>query len=516
MFFMKQDRYSNSILLSGSYARGKHTEYSDIDFILISDSVNFFYTESIYLDDVETQVILFPKTKIHKYIMEESNENNGIVVSMLKSCIILSDESNFANRLTSYVDRIQSPPGEQKAISYINMLRNRCADLRHAEDGLAKDILVSTIIVLLSHILANNYIVGTKHCIRILKKSPHFLSLENLIEQYHTDRKTDTIVDYCDNLLKGYFQNVVTTGLSLNNLLDKDPVIIYLPKKQINDNGIKRIIKTLSKATEGCSAYAFRQDKWQAMNEGLYFYVRSTKTNSIDILKVIKKYDASISRSRLALGIEMAYPYFTSFSSGVFFGGRKVLEMLESSFSKIWDAWYSFYIVEENNNLNKLSYFSGVLVVNCLGKHFSACLGNYSSFFEELAWLLLPDVVNPNGLCNVEQTEHLKRSALKEYTRQFEKYIEVNGNVINDVILGNYSELSKMNNAIIDLDNVLYSIDTQELIYPDIFPFKTKEEFFYTECCLHTLSILQLSNETKMSIVFNLARNNGICLEDFQ
>jgi len=512
---MKQDQHPDSILLSGSYARGKQTEHSDIDFVLISDSVSYFHTESIYSDGVEIQVILFPQTKIHKYIMEVSNENNGIVVSMLKSCIILSDESNFANRLTSYVDNIQSRPGEQNAISYISMLRNRCADLRHAEGSLAKDILVSTIIVLLSHILSNDCIVGTKHCIRVLKNSPHSKSLGDLIEQYHIDRNSDSIVNYCDNLLKGYFQNVVTTGFSLNNLSDKDPVIIYLPRKHITDNGIKQIVITLSKVTEGCSAYAFRQDKWQAMNEGLYFYIRSATKSPIEILKKIRKYDASISRSRLALGIEMAYPYYTSFSSGVFFGGRKVLEMLDSSFSRIWDAWYSFYMTEKNNSLNKLTYFSGVLVINCLGKHFRACLGNYSNFFEELAWLLLPDVVNPNGLCNVEQTERLKRNALEEYARQSEKYLDINCNAIKDVLSGVYSDLSQMNDAVNCLDDALSSIDTQDISYPDIYPFKTKEEFFYTECCLHVLSILQLSNEAKMSIVFNLARHNGICLEDF-
>lgn len=51
-----------NVLLSGSYARGTQTPNSDMDFIVISENVTFFHTESIYFKGVEVQVIFFPKT----------------------------------------------------------------------------------------------------------------------------------------------------------------------------------------------------------------------------------------------------------------------------------------------------------------------------------------------------------------------------------------------------------------------------------------------------------------------
>lgn len=142
-----------NVLLSGSYARGTQTPNSDMDFIVISENVTFFHTESIYFKGVEVQVIFFPKTKIFRMAMEISNDNYGIIISMLKSCIVISDEDHFANRLSQYANKVSTRPSEQVINSYINILRNRCSDLRHAEDKLEESLLVSTICVLLSHVL---------------------------------------------------------------------------------------------------------------------------------------------------------------------------------------------------------------------------------------------------------------------------------------------------------------------------------------------------------------------------
>ena len=111
--------------MSGSYARGTNTANSDMDFIIISDNASSFHCESLYKETGEVQQIFFPKTKIHRMVLEKSYEYNGVVVSMLKSCVVLSDDDSFANRLTTYVDNMpHQRPGEEAVNSYLNMLRN--------------------------------------------------------------------------------------------------------------------------------------------------------------------------------------------------------------------------------------------------------------------------------------------------------------------------------------------------------------------------------------------------------
>ena len=85
-----------------------------MDFIIISDNASSFHCESLYKETGEVQQIFFPKTKIHRMVLEKSYEYNGVVVSMLKSCVVLSDDDSFANRLTTYVDNMpHQRPGEE-------------------------------------------------------------------------------------------------------------------------------------------------------------------------------------------------------------------------------------------------------------------------------------------------------------------------------------------------------------------------------------------------------------------
>ena len=57
---------TDSIVLTGSYARGTQTPGSDLDFMVISNNVTRFHTETIWDGDDEVQIILVPATKIHK------------------------------------------------------------------------------------------------------------------------------------------------------------------------------------------------------------------------------------------------------------------------------------------------------------------------------------------------------------------------------------------------------------------------------------------------------------------
>lgn len=92
-----------------------------MDFIIISDNASSFHCESLYKETGEVQQIFFPKTKIHRMVLEKSYEYNGVVVSMLKSCVVLSDDDSFANRLTTYVDNMpHQRPGEEAVNSYLN------------------------------------------------------------------------------------------------------------------------------------------------------------------------------------------------------------------------------------------------------------------------------------------------------------------------------------------------------------------------------------------------------------
>jgi len=475
---MKIQSFPCNILLSGSYARGTQTELSDIDLVFISDSVSLFHTETIYTGSTEVQIVMFPKTKVHRIMMEESNDSNGIIVSMLKSCVIIADEDGFANKLTSYVDRYQTNLGEQNKNSHLNSLRDRCYDLQHSKDKLEKELLVSAIIVLLSHILSKNPLSGTKYSIKVLSKSPYRSQIEELIDQYHKDRDETAILSFCERILDPFAQDIKTTGLTMNNHQNGNPFMIFFPEKKISDDGMENILKALTGIAGDCQIFAFRQDKWQAMNEGTYVYIRDTGAAPSDIYGLIRNYDTTISRNRLALGIEMSYPYFTSFNSGVFFGGREVLERLEKPFSSLWKAWCRILSSVNYGHSANYSFFAGAIVASKLGLFHKQGFGSLDTFYSNIAWLLLPDVVNPNGFCNVEQTARLKISALKEYARQADVFLEKNTSLFDEVLSGKMHELDEICMSVQSLIDALSLVDTDSLHYPDVYPFEHVEDIF--------------------------------------
>ena len=337
---------ATNVLLSGSYARGTQTPYSDMDFIVISENVTLFHTESIYFKGGEVQIIYFPKTKIFKMAMETSNDNYGIIISMLKSCIVISDEDHFANRLSQYANKVSTRSSEQVVNSYINILRNRCNDLRHAEDKLEESLLVSTICVLLSHVLSRNFIVGAKHCIRDLSRSPHYHPFLNAINKYTVEGNKMPILEYAENTIRNFCKDVVTTGITLNHLFENSIVTVCFPKKSLDDAGMLKLIDSYARSLSDCLFFVFHQDKWQTLNEGIYMSIKGNTCSATEIIQRLNKVDITMAKSRIELGIDVSYPYYTSFDSGVFFGGMIFFEEVFPLFSEIWSSYYAF--ISEN------------------------------------------------------------------------------------------------------------------------------------------------------------------------
>lgn len=504
-----------NVLLSGSYARGTQTPNSDMDFIVISENVTFFHTESIYFKGVEVQVIFFPKTKIFRMAMEISNDNYGIIISMLKSCIVISDEDHFANRLSQYANKVSTRPSEHVINSYINILRNRCSDLRHAEDKLEESLLVSTICVLLSHVLSRNFIIGTKHCIRDLRRSSHYQPFLDAINQYTTGGNKIPILEYAETTIRSFCKNVVSTGITLNHLLENSIVTVYFPKKSLDDTGMVKLIDSYVQALSDCQFFVFRQDKWQTLNEGTYMSIKGNKCSATEIIQRLNKVDITLARSRIELGIDVSYPYYTSFDSGVFFGGMIFFEELFPLFSDIWSSYYAF--ISENKEKEaqrKFSHIAGLTILPQLLEVYERIGGQKDALLKHLAWMILPDVVNTNGVYNIEQSAKLRGAFLELFTEQYiqnEKEYQI---IFKDIQNNAIAELSSLFRAVTTFADKLSSLSLDELSYPDIYPFEQKSDIFFIELCLHTLSILQMTSEDKYRVIFNVAKFNRICLED--
>ena len=60
-----------------------------MDFIIISDNASSFHCESLYKETGEVQQIFFPKTKIHRMVLEKSYEYNGVVALFSRMMIVL-------------------------------------------------------------------------------------------------------------------------------------------------------------------------------------------------------------------------------------------------------------------------------------------------------------------------------------------------------------------------------------------------------------------------------------------
>lgn len=507
-------KHTDSIVLTGSYARGTQTPSSDLDFMVISNNVTRFHTETIWDGDDEVQVILVPATKIHKMLMERSFEHKGLLISMLKSCKVILDPNGFANKLSKYANDDDNAPNEHSVLAYISTLSNRCNDLKNTNDELEKILLASTIMVLLAHILSYNFISGTKHCMRIVSKSHLRDDLLNVYYNCLQHQDYSPLITFVQKVIGNFKKNILTTGLSLNNLKKEAPVVVFFPKKFLYDNGMTKIIYRMSEKLSDYTFHVFYQGPMQAMNEGTYIFIDNQKQDAIEICKRIRTIDITISRSRVALGIEMIYPYYTTFSEGAYFGGKETLKVLSPVYAALWKE-YNKQILHHNSKAFRESYTmaTAYLIISRIA---GLCHVHTSvvSFFINTLEMLLPDIIDPNGVYNVEQTKYLRSATISVFQEQHlthKKNIEEN---IRDILSGQICELEGMLPVTNSLIQVLNSIELNRLSYPDIFPFENAWDIFYIESCLHSLSVLQMTQEQKFAAVYNLAVFNNICLED--
>ena len=503
------------LVLTGSYARGKQTIHSDLDLILISDNISFFHTESIYTDGTEVQVIFMPMTKIHKMILEQTNEFNGAVTSMLKSCIILSPNCSYVDKLTKFVDKLPetNPGGEQALLSYVSSLRNRCDDLRHAENDFEKTLLVSVIYILLTHILGKTYITSSKQSIRAVIRTPHYKDFLDVIEEFRISKDTDVVLSYAQKILRAFQKDIATTGVVLNNARDNDCLIIYFHKGFIFSNEVWTLVNAVLEHFQDCDCHVFMQGKWQALSEGTYICVKGKQTRTADLVSRLDD-DPEFLNSRLSLGVDLCYPYYTTFADGPYFGGKAIFESLIPAFSLIWSAYYSFVSKHDLKSINKFAFLSGMVFMQKIAEGYERNNGETEGFYSKLAWLLLPDAVNPNGFYNYNQTKRLKEAAISLFSKQYEENEESYKSALSDIRSHSILDMEEMQQAIDILLEEVNGISLENLFYPDIYPFDNELDILYSEVYLHSMAILQLSSEEKFSIVFTSARINGICIED--
>lgn len=507
--------YPDSIILTGSYARGTQTFGSDIDFMFISENVNHFHTETIWDGDDETQIILIPRTKIHKMIMERSFDDNSLLISMLKSCKVISDQSGFANKLSKYVDNMKAAPNEHAVLAHISTLSNRCRDLRNTDDELEKALLASTIMVLLAHILSYNFISGTKHCMRKLSRSHLRDKILNIYHKYTEQKDYSPLLAFASETIGSFKKDNLTTGLSLNNVKPSSPVVIFFPKKSISDNGMKKILTRLSDNFSDCNTHVFYQGPMQAMNEGTYVFIEKGGLHAMEICRRIRSYDITVSKSRTALGIEMIYPYYTSFGEGAYFGGHDILVALSPVFSAFWIE-YRIQVFRHPSLKFQETYSMACALL--LLANIARLLGEQPSgitLFRNMIEMLLPDVTDPDGVYNVEQTRYLRHTTVSLFHEQYmASRVHIAEN-IKEITDRQISELEDMYPIVDMLISTLDSIDIRDLSYPDIYPFDSKSNVFLMEICFHVFSIFQMTQEQKFGAVFNMAAINDVCLDDF-
>lgn len=498
----------DSIILTGSCARGTSSKSSDVDFMVISQYVNHFHTETVWFNGEETQIILLPRYKIYKMILEKSFRDNAVLISMMKSCMVIADRTGYANKLSNYVDTHSSHPGEHTVVAHINALRNRCSDLKNAKDELEIALLVSTIMVLLSHILSYNFISGAKHCIRSLAKSHKRDVVLSAYKEYIQSASFSPILELAENTIRQFYQNNLTTGYSLNNLSETDPIIMFMPGKTLSDKGVDKIVQRLMGILSDCNMHVFLQEKLQALDAGVYIFVENENIPASLICRRLYEFDRTIAISRMSLGIDLVFPYYTTFGTGAYFGGKENLSQLSPIFAEIWREFWnrqsSTAIVHESYSLA-----CGLDLLILVGSYYGG--KHINLIMQMMTDILLPDVVDPDGMYNVTQSEYLRQAIMNDFSLRYEQQ---KSNFEEDVSLiksDQIKELRRMNAVILELLGLLEKIPPGDISYDDIYPFQVEsKDLLVMEVCLHCLSIFQLSQQQKFGLVFNMSR----CVEN--
>lgn len=467
-------------LLTGSYAEGKETKYSDVDIIIfVTDRIKK-YTETLKYQNFTLQLTIISVENISEILFEDYQFHKGVYISMISKGVILYDKDDFLKNLIYHTKFLYKSGSKPLTNEEINKYRARITFLLNDMKGeMDKERLLFVLIPMIEFISEFKLrILGLwgmmgKTKADALKRGdlPFYKELQQKVKLFFEKGDKGGIIELVQNLLNSVGGELLYTSNTYQLTSVSENMVtfrIFNTFKNIQKSIFLKQVADFLKSLN-VDNFHFIQMKYEHNEEIIYLIINKEEEiiNEILIPKIINK----IPKSEL-IDIYSFYPY-SSFSS---LKNYKILSPL-----------FEFLSDQMINNLNNEDFQikKGIQLLRAIRKTTNMSPYEYKVFIKYLldCWLIYNyDEIPDNKIFNFfDKQQRILNIYEKTYITQEEHLKKVEQGVEEEIILSkilplvDYTEIPTYKTFLINLKG-------QEI--------RKKEFSFYREIISYCLSII--------------------------
>ncbi|MCL2682257.1 MAG: nucleotidyltransferase domain-containing protein [Bacteroidales bacterium] len=500
----------DGIILTGSYAENRALANSDVDVILVSKLTNRVIYETVVYNEKKYQLLFFPYFKVPLILMENALKGEGIYISMFKKGIIILDDSNsLLKRLKTFAMHAGSCISEHEILNLQNFITKNLEDLQVASTEEEKLFCAVDILKHTTQLLSGRMQLSTgKHLGRAVNDSE--TTLKQLVDAFNMFIKTKDVSHFTSttNKLLAHFGNATTKHTSDYVWLvpPERQVMVFFPNHTIYQNEVFKIITNITSLCSDCSCHNFYIGKNQLMEAGVYLAVYSELQESKSILERINEYRKTITENNIRKDIRMSFPYKTLYFEGLYFGGEEILKKLLPYYESISSFIFKTIVEDDaDDKRNILLLLATDFLLQFVKTIFNTETDRHK-FLSDYCESLLPEVIDPNALYNINQLPDIKEVTISYYESVFVKNksqllkLSTKDSLAN---IANYELLQKLYSEISD---VIININCEQQILNPIWNTKETKQILKTNITNHILSLFHLNPIEKFSIAYNVEK----------
>lgn len=478
----------SQILISGSFANGTYSEHSDIDIICLSKYSSYIYSESFASANKSVHITFFPKYKLLEYLICDALTKDRIYLNMWGQCLATTPENHKSiSAIHKYIVsmKIIVPIlNDDYAFFIIQRIRSLCDALLHEECN--PELLASDLFLTAMRGLSGLQKSDTKHICRQLSSNLYARKLQQFFITAVTKHEYKDFALKIQKHINSTYAGIgkSTTGLTYN-ITPFNQILVFIPDSGMNPDKEKYLSQLEMRCTD--NYYTFRIEPNQAMDAGLYLWIITKHPNAKEQHDTISKYCSQNARLLFENNVQILFPYRTAFETGLYFGGKEIHKNLTPLFCEFYSELQK---ESTNDDLTILC-----IIYDALRKNMRTWRKFLSSFKESLE----PDVVDPYGIYNIEQTKCMSYLIKEIYNKDTMK--------VSDLCRNHQrSDLSKCAERIMAYTN---SIPHSSIFFPPISYFGNKRQMLFRNVILHLQDIARIGyRERYASIHYYLVSQN--------
>lgn len=196
----------DGLMLTGSYATKSSASNSDIDIIVLSQNVNYLYSESICYGEKYVQLIFFPYYKFQDLIIQDINRGKGVYVSMIHNGIIFKDTASKVLTKTKrfVLNTVDGIRCEQLDFGLLYKITSGMEVIKNSSSLTEKIYCASKLLLEISRLITCKYVADAKHLSRITTSQFPDLAVFNSYQQFIITKDPSNYIKDIEEILMKY------------------------------------------------------------------------------------------------------------------------------------------------------------------------------------------------------------------------------------------------------------------------------------------------------------------------